>query len=70
MVNLVGVLSPICLLKINKLLLELRPGKIVHVLLRDTEIVDDLKKILKNSSDSIVGVDVEDDHLNVSIQKG
>jgi TusA-related sulfurtransferase len=69
-VNLVGVLSPLCLMKTKKMLLELNPGDQIHVVLKDSEVINDLKKIIDCSADEIVQFKKVQNYYLISIQKG
>ena len=69
-VNLVGVLSPFCLMKTKKMLLELNPGEMVHILIQDSEVISDLKRIIDCSSDEIVKIQKKGNHFKISIKKG
>jgi TusA-related sulfurtransferase len=68
--NLVGVLSPFCLLKIKKMLMENASGENIQVLLQDFDVIDDLKKILDFSVDEIVEIQKKKNHYKITIRKG
>jgi len=68
--NLVGVLSPFCLLKIKKSLSETTSGESIQVLLQDFDVIDDLKKILNCCSDEIIEIQKKRNHYKIFIRKG
>jgi len=68
--NLVGVLSPFCLLKIKKMLMENTSGESIQVLLQDFDVIDDLKKIIDCSTDEIVKIQKKKNHYKITIRKG
>ncbi|MBT4288565.1 MAG: hypothetical protein HOD92_14665 [Deltaproteobacteria bacterium] len=68
--NLVGVLSPFCLLKIKKMLMENASGESFQVLLQDFDVIDDLKNILDCSVDEIVEIQKKKNHYKITIRKG
>lgn len=68
-INLIGILSPFCLMKIKQQLSGLERGEILLVLLQDKEVLSDLRKILECSADKIIDVKNEQTHFKVLIQK-
>jgi len=69
-VNLIGVISPVCLLECKKAIKELKSGEQVIFLLDDTVVANDLITIIERSKDRIVDVDKKADHCQIAIQKG
>jgi TusA-related sulfurtransferase len=69
-INLIGVFSPFCLMKIKQLMLGLSRGESLQILLQDSEVVDDLKRIFDCSSDDIIDIREEQNHFRILIRKG
>ena len=67
--NMVGVLSPVCLLKCKDALRTMPPGQVVVVTLEDPEVVDALVTIIGRSADAIVRMDRQGDRYRVAIRK-
>ncbi len=67
--DLVGVIQPICLLKCRNALDELGPGEIMEVHVQDPMVVEDMKKIIQESGDQVLEVIEEEDHFRVVIRK-
>jgi len=68
--NLLGVMSPLCLLKCKSSLEEMKSGNFLEVLVQDPEVVEDLVKIIERSKDQIVKIETEDEYFRVQIEKG
>jgi TusA-related sulfurtransferase len=68
--DLVGVLSPVCLLKCKSVLTEMDSGNVLEVLLKDTDVVEQLVKIIKRSQDQVIKLEMEGDHYRISLKKG
>lgn len=68
--NLVGVVSPMCLLKCKSVLTRMNPGDILEVLVEDPDVVDELIKILKRSSDHVKEFYREENHFRIHLEKG
>ncbi len=68
--DLLGVISPVCLLKCKNALNELSSGEVLEVLVEDPEVVESLSVILKQSQDQVEGFLREGDHFRISIRKG
>ncbi|MBU2643062.1 sulfurtransferase TusA family protein [bacterium] len=68
--NLIGVISPVCLLECKKAMKSLKSGGKITILLDDKSVVSDLITIVKRSQDQILGVTNKTDHCQISIQKG
>ena len=69
-VNLIGIFSPICLMKVKQLLLGLNSGEKLQILIQDFEVINDLERILGCSSDKIIDMKKEQNHFRISILKG
>jgi TusA-related sulfurtransferase len=68
--NLLGVMSPLCLLKCKSFLEEMKAGNSLEVLVQDPEVVEDLLKIIERSKDRVVKVEPEDEYFRIHIEKG
>jgi len=68
--NLIGVVSPICLLKCKSALSRLTPGDVIQVMVQDEEVVESLSMILKQSQDSMESFTREGECFRISIRKG
>ena len=68
--DLIGVVSPICLLKCKSALSRLNPGEVLDVLVQDEEVVESLSMILKQSQDSMESFTREGECFRISIRKG
>ena len=67
---LIGVVSPICLLKCKSALSRLNPGEVLDVLVQDEEVVESLSMILKQSQDRMEAFSKEGECYRISIRKG
>jgi len=68
--DLRGVISPLNLLKCKSCLKAMDKGDIIEVLLTDIDVVQDLKMIVKRSSDEIIYTKKMVDHICLGIKKG
>ena len=68
--DLIGVVSPICLLKCKSALARLNPGEVLEVIVQDDEVVKSLSMILKESHDSMEAFTKEGECFRISIRKG
>ncbi len=68
--DLMGVVSPICLLKCKSALSRLNPGEVLEVMVQDEEVVESLSMILKQSQDSLESFTKEGECFRISIRKG
>jgi tRNA 2-thiouridine synthesizing protein A len=68
--DLIGDVSPICLLKCKSALARLNPGEVLEVMVRDQEVVESLSMILKQSQDSMEAFFKEGEGYRISIRKG
>jgi TusA-related sulfurtransferase len=68
--DLIGVVSPICLLKCKSALSRLRPGEVLEVVVQDGEVIESLSMILKESQDSLESFTKEGECFRLSIRKG
>jgi TusA-related sulfurtransferase len=67
--DLIGVVSPVCLLKCKSVLGEMNAGDMLDILLKDPEVVGELVKIIERSQDRVVQSQRDGDHYRVSIIK-
>ena len=68
--DLIGVVSPICLLKCKSALSRLNSGEVLEVMVQDEEVVESLSLILKQSRDSMESFTKEGECFRISIRKG
>jgi len=68
--DLVGVVSPICLLKCKSALARLDPGEVLEVMVQDEEVVESLSMILKQSEDRMEAFSKDGDRYRISIRRG
>jgi TusA-related sulfurtransferase len=68
--DLIGMVSPICLLKCKSALSRLNPGEVLEVMVQDEEVVESLSMILKQSQDSLESFTKEGECFRISIRKG
>ena len=68
--DLIGVVSPICLLKCKSALSRLNPGEVLDVLLQDEEVVESISMILKQSQDRMEAFSKEGECYRISIRRG
>ena len=52
--NLIGVVSPFCLLEFKNALTRLKGGQLLEVLIQDPEVVHDLIRLVERSDDRLV----------------
>lgn len=52
--NLIGVVSPFCLLEFKAALSRMRPYQVLEVLIQDPEVMEDLIRLVSRSPDRIV----------------
>jgi len=70
LLDLIGVVSPICLLKCKSALSRLNPGEVLDVLVQDEEVVESISMILKQSQDRMEAFSKEGECYRISIRKG
>ena len=68
--NLVGVVSPVCLLKCQSALNILKPGNILEVMVQDPEVVNNLQKIIERSANQVVKTERKDEYFQIFIRRG
>lgn len=68
--DLIGVVSPICLLKCKSALSRLNPGEVLDVMVQDEGVVESLSMILKQSNDNMESFAKEGECFRISIRKG
>ncbi len=69
-INLVGVVSPICLLKCQSALDMLKPGNVLEVMVQDPEVVSNLQKIIDRSANQVIKTERNDEYFQIFICKG
>ena len=68
--DLIGVVSPICVLKCKSALSRLNPGEVIEVMVQDEEVVESLSMILKQSQDRMEAFSKEGGCYRISIRRG
>ncbi len=68
--NLVGVVSPVCLLKCQSALNMLKPGYVLEVMVQDPEVVNNLQKIIERSTNQVVKTEQRDEYFQIFIRRG
>lgn len=68
--DLVGVVSPLCLMKCKSCLQSMTSGEIVEVRIEDPDVVDELVVIIGRSKDLIIDRKREKDCHRIRIRKG
>ena len=68
--DLIGVISPVCILKCKSKLARLDAGNVLEVLLQDPEVVEELIKIIRRSKDQVIKSEPENDHYRIWLKKG
>lgn len=69
-INLLGVFSPVCLMKCKSTLNSMQSGECVDVLIADPDVVGELEKIIRRSEDQVIHREKESDHYRIRILKG
>jgi len=69
-INLVGVVSPVCLLKCQSALNILKPGDMLEVMVQDPEVVNNLQKIIERSANQVVKTERRDEYFQIFIRRG
>ena len=67
--DLIGVLSPLCLLKCKSVLSAMESGHVLEVLLQDHDVVKELSKIINYSQDAVIKLEKGRDHYRTYIKK-
>jgi TusA-related sulfurtransferase len=68
--DLIGVVSPVCLLKCKSVLTQMRTGEVLEILLQDPDVVEELLKIIARSTDKVIQSTQEGDHYRIRLIKG
>lgn len=68
--NLVGILSPICLLKCKSVLAQMNCGDILEISLQDPDVVEELTKIIERSPDRLIKTGKKQEDYLIHIKKG
>ena len=68
--DLIHMISPLCLLKCKSALNRLNSGEVLEIWLQDPEVAESIKKIITLSNDRIVGTDADNERFRVFIKKG
>jgi putative FmdB family regulatory protein len=68
--DLIGVISPVCLLKCKSELAGMETGDQLEVLLQDPGVVEALVKIVERSEDEVLQTKAEGNHFRIWLKKG
>lgn len=68
--NLVGILSPISLLKCKSVLAQMHCGDVLEISLQDPDVVEELIKIVERSNDKVMKSKRKGDDYILHIQRG
>ncbi|MDM8544776.1 sulfurtransferase TusA family protein [Desulfococcaceae bacterium HSG9] len=68
--NLVGVVSPICLLKCQSALDMLKQGDVMEVMVQDLEVVCNLQKIIVRFVNQVIKTERNDEYFQIFIRRG
>ena len=68
--DLIGVVSPVCLLKCKSVLAGMSAGDVLEIFLQDFEVVEELIKIIQPSKDQVISNELERDHYRICVRKG
>ena len=68
--DLVHIISPLCLLKCKSALNRLNSGEVLEIWLYDPEVVENIEKIITLSNDRIIGTDKVNSRFCLFIEKG
>ena len=67
--NLIGVISPFCLLEFKSALARIQPRQIMEVLIQDPEVAEDLVRIVERSEDLLIARKTVGDHFCLRVQR-
>ncbi len=68
--NLTQTLVPIGLLECKNTLSKMAAGEVLEVQAEDPEVIDNIKRIVRNSADQVIRSDRENGQLRIYIEKG
>jgi len=68
--NLSHTLSPIGLLECKNVLSKMTAGQVLEVWTQDPEMIDNIKTIVRLSTDQVIRTDKENGYLRIFIAKG
>jgi len=69
-INLVGLVSPICLLELKRALSKLDRGQVLEVFIQDYQVAARIIKIVDRSQDRLLDWREADSAYRIRIQKG
>ena len=69
-INLIDTVSWLSLLKCKNMLSKMTLGDVLEVLIKDSEVIEDLTKIVNRSQDQLLQTLREEDHSRICIKKG
>ena len=69
-INLIDTVSWLSLLKCKDMLSKMALGDVLEVLIKDSEVIEDLTKIVNRSQDQLLQTLREEDHCRICIKKG
>lgn len=68
--DLLGIVTPICLLKSKEALTKMSPGEKLEIWVEDPEVIQSLSKILERSGDGVEGVSQDKGIYRFLVRKG
>jgi TusA-related sulfurtransferase len=69
-INLIDTVSWLSLLKCKDMLSKMALGDVLEVLIKDSEVIEDLTKIVNRSQDQLLQTLREEDNYRIRIKKG
>ena len=67
--DLIGIVSPVCLLKSKSVLSKMNSGELLEIIIKDPDVVDELVKIIERSKDQVIKSEPDGNHFRVCIKK-
>ncbi len=67
--NLIGVVSPFCILEFKSALARIRPLQVLEVMVRDPDVAADLIRIVKHSPDRLVSRKKTRGHYLIRVER-
>lgn len=68
--NLVGMVSPFCLLAFKAAMARLNPQQVLEVRVRDPEVMADLVRLVHHSPDRLINREEEGDCFCIRVERG
>ena len=67
--DLIGVVSPFCLLQFKTAMARVRPFQVLDVLIEDPAVVTDLVRLVNRSEDRLLASERIGDHYRIRVQR-